>query len=242
MTQQTTGPRKLALIAASGSILLAGGCKVAENETTTVGQTIRPEAIAQPYVPSDADRVARAGADPSQNVIYDTMHSDPGTLRGLNRTHWAASYVVLPTDGLAHRPTYRFRETGWETPGGIYWWTGEADTALAEGREVPNGWSRRHGVFPTPLTALETGGRGAWGEIGYGFATGLGAVGELGWMPIAAILDHPYEVKHSPRWSYERTPSDLETETLELGIDEPTPDAPVVAPVEDDRPEPQGDA
>ena len=191
MTQNTSRSRTLITTAILGSGMIGlgpAGCGTSENHRTTVGQTVAIPAVSDP-APAIAHEYPATGGN---TVVYDRVRSDPPTLRGLSRDHWAKAYLPLPTDGLAHRPTYRF---------------GLACNPAHDSNPDQPGFDRRMGYYPTALTALDTDGRGVWGETWYGLIEGFWGVGEAAWMPVAAVLDHPYTVRHSPSWSYEREPA-----------------------------------
>jgi hypothetical protein len=86
----------LALAAA----LPLAGCITPENDRTTIGRSVRLEALSPaPGRPAGPDLAVPVGTQ----VVQEP------SITGLDRAHWQPTRLQVPVDGTAHRPTYAKR-------------------------------------------------------------------------------------------------------------------------------------
>jgi hypothetical protein len=75
------------------------GCVTPENDRSTVGRTVRLEALTAAPQPAGTDISVPVGA----------MIVQEPSLVGLDRANWQPSLIHVPVDGTAHRPVYAKR-------------------------------------------------------------------------------------------------------------------------------------
>lgn len=175
------------------TLIPLAGC-VDQNARSVLGDSTPVESLAEsPAVPS-------------------TFTDDPPSLTSLSRDHWPATEVLVPVDGVGHRPTYR----------------GQPPYAL---HRLP----RQRGEFPTAETALDLDGHPSR-VLGAENATEtvaapLGAAVDAVLIPPRLIVEPQWTTQRSPAWSFQRWPGPA-ARTLPAAAAAPVaPPAPAGTPV-----------
>jgi hypothetical protein len=171
-------------------ILLAAlplaGCVTPENDRSTVGRSVRLEALSPaPTRP----------AGPQMAIPVGTTVAQEPSVTGLDRENWQPTRIHIPVDGTAHRPTYAKR-------------VHIADATARQRGEYPNGETALQLTGGTlrdqQLEALANHGIAALDT--------LLLLPSLVWSPPWRIRWSP-DVAHERTWAAldERTPLDVET-------------------------------
>src|SRR5690606_17127509 len=88
---------RIATVAAAAGVSAGlSGCVSPENDRMTIGRSARPGSIPPALKESPA---APPAATP-------TLETAAPSVTGIDRGHWARTRILVPVDGIVHRPTY----------------------------------------------------------------------------------------------------------------------------------------
>lgn len=180
----TLVPRPTAPLAAvvviglgSGLALGLGGC-VAENNRLTVGHEVELEAFTSDERRLEPLVVTQLRPD----VAYPAFPEGRRSLTSLDRSNWTEKTILVPVDGVGHRPHY------------------------AVSLQLKNSTARQRGEFPTALSALELTGGYTDEQLVESFDQPLIILGSAVILPVRMLIDPQWNVRYSPKRSYDRWP------------------------------------
>jgi hypothetical protein len=175
LAPRLTAPAAVVVVFGLGSGL--GGC-VAENNRLTVGHEIELEAFTSDERRLEPLTVTQLRPD----VAYPAFPEGRRSLTSLDRSNWTEKTILVPVDGVGHRPHY------------------------AESVQLKNSTARQRGEFPTALSALEVTGGFTDEQLVETFTQPLVIFGSAVILPARLLIDPQWNVRYSPNRSYDRWP------------------------------------
>ncbi len=217
LAPRPTAPRAVVVVSGLvfGLALGLGGC-VAENNRLTVGHEVELEAFTSDERRLEPLEVTQLRPD----APYAAFPESHRSVTSLDRSNWTEKTVLVPVDGLGHRPNY------------------------AVSLQLKNSTARQRGEFPTALSALEVTGGFTDEQLVESFDQPLIILGSALILPARMLIDPQWNVRYSPKRSYDRWPepginpaimAELDPNAEEV-VDPTSPPAPDSAPTSEEWP------